>query len=249
MTQRVIIFSPAALLLEHFLSARWDMHLLASYTGETDVWTALLSARADIALLDDALPGQDILRLMRHIKSHWAAPPRVIYLGSRGPEALKSGADAVLPLPVDEAAFLDALNRVKALPLSSLAQPSLPLRTQLAEQLLDDIGMPAALKGTRYLKYALPLLSCQPNPAARTGNALYALLANRFQSSPAAVERAIRTAIETTWLTGQLDAISTCFGYTVDPEKGKPTNTEFLSQMALHLQRNTQKEMLKALQH
>lgn len=248
MPLRVMIFSPNTLMLESFLSPRRDVHLLSSHMGEINIWTALLTARPEMVLMDDALPGQDVLHLMRRIKAQFSSPPKVIYLGDRADEALADHlADAALSMPVDETALLSALDRISAHPLSALATPSLPLRNALTKHMLQELGMPAHLNGCTYLNAALPLLSCLPNPSVWTGKRLYALLAEQFQTTQGAVERAIRTAIEATWLSGHLPAISACFGYTVDPDKGKPTNNEFLTLMALHLQRKTQRELINAL--
>jgi len=49
-----------------------------------------------------------------------------------------------------------------------------------------------------------------------------------FSTSADCVERNIRYAIESTWECGNMNEIDTVFGYTVDSERGKPTNSEFL---------------------
>jgi two-component system response regulator (stage 0 sporulation protein A) len=43
------------------------------------------------------------------------------------------------------------------------------------------------------------------------------------------VERAIRHAIEVAWTRGQLETIENIFGYTINANKGKPTNSEFIA--------------------
>lgn len=60
---------------------------------------------------------------------------------------------------------------------------------------------------------------------------LYPLMARRAQLTPCAVERRLRLAIESTWNRGDYDAIARFFGQSVDPERGKPTNREFLCQL------------------
>ena len=46
------------------------------------------------------------------------------------------------------------------------------------------------------------------------------------------VERAIRHAIEVAWNRGKMDTIDELFGYTINAEKGKPTNSEFIALIA-----------------
>ena len=58
---------------------------------------------------------------------------------------------------------------------------------------------------------------------------LYPTVAERFETTPSRVERAIRHAIEIAWDRGNLDTLNSFFGYTVDTSKGKPTNSEFIA--------------------
>ena len=46
------------------------------------------------------------------------------------------------------------------------------------------------------------------------------------------MERAIRHAIEVAWNRGKIDTIDKIFGYTVNNNKGKPTNSEFIALIA-----------------
>ena len=46
------------------------------------------------------------------------------------------------------------------------------------------------------------------------------------------MERAIRHAIEVAWDRGDLDVLSSYFGYTISNLKGKPTNSEFIAMIS-----------------
>jgi two-component system response regulator (stage 0 sporulation protein A) len=46
------------------------------------------------------------------------------------------------------------------------------------------------------------------------------------------VERAIRHAIEVAWSRGNVEIINSLFGYTIDVNRGKPTNSEFIAMIA-----------------
>jgi two-component system response regulator (stage 0 sporulation protein A) len=61
---------------------------------------------------------------------------------------------------------------------------------------------------------------------------LYPSIAQKYQTTPSRVERAIRHAIEVAWGRGKMDTINELFGYTVHAEKGKPTNSEFIALIA-----------------
>nr|MBO2470636.1 sporulation transcription factor Spo0A [Bacillota bacterium] len=51
-------------------------------------------------------------------------------------------------------------------------------------------------------------------------------------TTPSRVERAIRHAIEVAWARGNVELISSLFGYTVNVAKAKPTNSEFIAMVA-----------------
>lgn len=95
-----------------------------------------------------------------------------------------------------------------------------------ASYYLELIGMDKKLKGYQYSINAI-------NEAARyygfiNINDIYEQVGYSFLAKKASVERNIRYAIENTWEQGNIEEIDKLFGYTVDKEKGKPTNSEFI---------------------
>lgn len=61
---------------------------------------------------------------------------------------------------------------------------------------------------------------------------LYPAIARMNKTTPSRVERAIRHAIEVAWNRGRLETINSLFGYTVQTDKGKPTNSECIAIIA-----------------
>ena len=61
---------------------------------------------------------------------------------------------------------------------------------------------------------------------------LYPELAIRFETTVSRVERAIRHAIEVSWNRGDWDLMEDVFGHSVDVDKAKPTNSEFIVTLA-----------------
>jgi len=51
-------------------------------------------------------------------------------------------------------------------------------------------------------------------------------------TTPSRVERAIKHAIDVAWSRGQIETINKIFGYTIQNEKGRPTNSEFIAMVA-----------------
>ena len=61
---------------------------------------------------------------------------------------------------------------------------------------------------------------------------LYPTVAKKFSTTSSRVERAIRHAIEVAWDRGDIDVLNGYFGYTIQNERGKPTNSEFIAMIS-----------------
>ena len=61
---------------------------------------------------------------------------------------------------------------------------------------------------------------------------LYPELALKFDTTVSRVERAIRHAIEVSWNRGNWDLMEEIFGNSVDIDRAKPTNSEFIVTVA-----------------
>ena len=64
---------------------------------------------------------------------------------------------------------------------------------------------------------------------------LYPSVAKQYQTTTSRVERAIRHAIEVAWDRGDVDTLNSYFGYTIQNNRGKPTNSEFIAMIADNL--------------
>ncbi len=94
------------------------------------------------------------------------------------------------------------------------------------------LGIPPYLKGHRYLLDAVMLVSQDNSWLNGITKRLYPAVAHCNRTSAGHVERTIRYAIDTAWSRGDFAALQQLFPYTIDPEKGKPTNSAFIAKMA-----------------
>jgi len=98
--------------------------------------------------------------------------------------------------------------------------------------LIHSIGVPAHIKGYQYLREAIICVLNDITIINSVTKILYPSVAKIYKTSASRVERAIRHAIEVAWDRGDIDAINSIFGYTVNNNKGKPTNSEFIAMIA-----------------
>jgi len=108
------------------------------------------------------------------------------------------------------------------------------------QDLLLNIGFPQHVYGYNYIIYGLELIMINPEILHHITKELYPEIAKHFGSTSARVERAIRTAIQITWLYGNTQMIQTIFGHTIRPDKGVPTNTQLLAGLYFFLKQMEQ---------
>lgn len=122
------------------------------------------------------------------------------------------------------------------MPEKPCARPFVSLETKVAG-ILHDIGVPAHIRGYHYVREAIMLAFYDLALLDSITKKLYPAIAQKFNTTPSRVERAIRHAIEVAWDRGNIDAIDGLFGCSIDCDRGKPTNSEFISLIAdrLHI--------------
>lgn len=106
------------------------------------------------------------------------------------------------------------------------------LRGFISDKLVR-LGIRKELAGHKYLLAAIAIqraIIAIPQPIK-----IYRNVAKYYDTTPAAVEKAIRYAIETAWTVGDIEYQHEVFGMTVDENRGKPTNSEFIARLSLFL--------------
>ena len=147
------------------------------------------------------------------------SPPYLLGDGFHAPDG---------PLP-DAAALPGLLRRwMHEGTLPSYHALRLPEAERLARGMLHALGIPQRLSAWDFLPEAVALTVVHPPLLNDLTHGLYPLVARRHDRKPAAVERSLRLCIEATWIRGDLAGLERFFGSSVDPDKGKPTNREFL---------------------
>ena len=98
--------------------------------------------------------------------------------------------------------------------------------------LLHALGIPSHIKGYQYIRSAILMVYDNPSFIGGITKELYPDLSIKFNTSITRVERAIRHAIEVSWLRGDIDLMEEIFGHSVDIDRAKPTNSEFIVTIA-----------------
>ena len=99
-------------------------------------------------------------------------------------------------------------------------------------KVLHELGIPSHIKGYQYIREAVGIIYERPEIIGGITKELYPELAQKFDTTVSRVERAIRHAIEVSWNRGNWDYMEEIFGHSVDIDKAKPTNSEFIVTVA-----------------
>jgi two-component system response regulator (stage 0 sporulation protein A) len=118
--------------------------------------------------------------------------------------------------------------------VNSEASNRLSLKCEVTK-LIQELGIPAHIKGYNYVREAIVLSVQNPDILESITHELYPAVAKAFNTTGFRVERAIRHAIETAWNRGDTEVLYKYFGNTVSYDKGKTTNSEFISLLTDHL--------------
>ncbi len=99
-------------------------------------------------------------------------------------------------------------------------------------RVLHELGIPSHIKGYQYIREAVSVIFERPETIGGITKELYPELAEKFNTTVSRVERAIRHAIEVSWNRGNWELMEQIFGHSVDIDKAKPTNSEFIVTIA-----------------
>ncbi len=98
--------------------------------------------------------------------------------------------------------------------------------------ILHELGVPSHIKGYQYIRESIMIVYDRPEIVGGITKELYPEVANKYDTTVSRVERAIRHAIEVSWNRGSWDLMEDIFGHSIDIDKAKPTNSEFIVTIA-----------------
>ena len=192
----------------------------------------------DVLIMDAFMPGLDAIGVLKKLQSEGQQKPVVIVISGSssekiGAQIIAQGADYYFMKPIDYAVLSQRITQLVDWNAAQ-AQPLLAGRDLevMISEVLHQIGVPAHIKGYQYLRYSIILCTKDSSMLGSITKILYPTVAKQFATTPSRVERAIRHAIEVAWDRGDVDVLMSNFGYTIQSDRGKPTNSEFIAMIS-----------------
>lgn len=233
-------------LMEEYFESQSDIEVIGTAFNGKECISLFDEIEPDIVVLDIIMPHMDGLAVLAKLKEmDIPKHPRVIMLTAFGQEevttkAVDLGASYFILKPFDLDSLANQIRQVHGSPTSdnkAVKQKNTKenhkrdLEANITH-IIHEIGVPAHIKGYMYLREAITMVYNDIELLGSITKVLYPDIAKKFNTTASRVERAIRHAIEVAWSRGNIDSISSLFGYTVNVSKAKPTNSEFIAMVA-----------------
>lgn len=211
-----------------------NIEVIGSSSDGLGAIEALKNIKFDIMILDMVMPNKDGIGVLNYMKENNITKD-VIVISSYNQEDFirmvsKYNVKYYILKPFDINDVEKNIIEIK----NNEDENNLPnkLLNKKITNLLHDLGIPSNIKGYQYVKNAILMVYKDPNYIGNITNKLYPQISNKYKTTIQKVERAIRHAIEVAWLRGDIDLMEEIFGHSVDIDKSRPTNSEFIVTIA-----------------
>jgi len=222
----------------------YGMQVILSEKDGLKVISKVKTEKPDVLIADVFMPNIDILGVLDELKRmDQKLRPLVMAVSNYAnprleKEILEAGATYNFIKPFDINIMAERIiklsgwkNEITPVRVDKMYIADTDLELMITE-IIHQIGVPAHIKGYHYLREAIMLSIKNSDIINSVTKLLYPTVAKKFATTSSRVERAIRHAIEVAWDRGDIDVLNSYFGYTIQNERGKPTNSEFIAMIS-----------------
>lgn len=191
----------------------------------------------DLIILDIVMPKKDGIDVLKFMKENNISKKIIVITSCNSELTIRSvtelGANYYILKPIDVNTLTEKITELTKDNKVNLGFNIDDKNLQVnVTHILHELGVPSHIKGYHYLREGIKLLYNNPELIGGITKELYPSIAKKFSSTDTRVERSIRHAIEVSWNRGNWDLMQELFGYSVDIDKAKPTNSEFIVTIA-----------------
>lgn len=191
----------------------------------------------DIIVLDLIMPKKDGMYVLEEMKKRKIDKKVIVATSYNAQEVIREvseyGVNYLILKPFDledlEKRIIEACSKQKESKTIDFETHSVQVSIT---KMLHELGIPSHIKGYQFLRDAINIVFDRPDVIGGITKELYPELAGKYDTTVSRVERAIRHAIEVSWNRGSWDMMEELFGHSVDIDKAKPTNSEFIVTLA-----------------
>ena len=221
--------------VKQYFSNRSSINISKVSLDGEDALKKLESNNYDVILMDPILPKLDGIEILKVMNEKNISGKVIIYSNYNNLNMIKMIAKYNISFFLLKSINLDILEEriIDATKISYDVYDYTPNDMHLKiSKLLHDLGMPSHIKGYQYIRDAIIMMHNDPSLFGGITKEIYPSIASKYNTTSSRVERAMRHAIEVSWARGDYDLMDDIFGHSVDFDRAKPTNSEFLATLA-----------------
>ncbi len=239
--------------ITEYLNKEDDMEVVETAKDGIEAVDKIKQTKPDVVLLDVIMPHMDGIGVLEKLNQE-GINITCIMLSAVGQDkitarAINLGAEYYIVKPFEIDLLIQRIREIKknhlidrtSLINKEIKQSYVNINSSVAMEnnleamvtnIIHEVGVPAHIKGYQYLRDGIIMAIKDIEVINQITKSLYPDLAKKYKTTSSRVERAIRHAIEVAWTRGQVETVENIFGYTVNANKGKPTNSEFIAMIA-----------------
>lgn len=227
-------------MLEEIVRSEDEFELVGITCNGQDAISLIREKEPDVMLLDVVMPAGDGLDVLSSFRGDTTIKTKFIMVSAIGDErvtrdAFAMGATYYIMKPFQAASVIRRIKNIMKEPETEEIKVKKQELDKIITNSLVTLGVPAQLNGYKYLRVAIRMVVEDPKVVSAVTKKIYPVIADMYGASAPSVERAIRHAVEVSWNRGNVQEIDRMFGYTINQEKGKPTNSEYIAMIADHI--------------
>lgn len=233
--------------LANVLSHEMDVIGLADNGRST--YEMIVENKPDLVVLDVILPVIDGFGVIEKVLKECDYVPQFVMTSSIGTQSLiecanNLGVAYYIMKPYQHELVCQRIKQITGIANKVSPNPSVMLHEsslkryseydmkQDVTEIIHELGIPAHIKGYQYIREGIIMAIEDVNMMNYITKLLYPTIAKKYKTTSSSVERAIRHAIEVAWTRGRIEILEEMFGYSMQSERGKPTNSEFIALIA-----------------
>ena len=225
-------------LIKKYFNGSEKIEVIDSALDGEDAISKINSVDFDIMILDLVMPKKDGFSVLEYMKENDINKNVIVMTSFNEDEAIRRASEYGVKYyalkPFELKSLEDIIIKIMKSKRSNNELIELHdkgMQIQITK-LLHELGIPSHIKGYQYIRSAILMVYDNPSFIGGITKELYPDLSIKFNTSIQRVERAIRHAIEVSWLRGDIDLMEEIFGHSVDIDRAKPTNSEFIVTIA-----------------
>ena len=218
------------------------INVVSCINNGVDALSFLINHEADydMVIMDLLIPQMDGMTLLENMKSRKINKKVIVLSSYKEDYVIKKLIALGVNYYILKPFSLDSLEeRIKDFNKDYEIETNANVNAEVKiSNLLHNLGIPSHIRGYQYIRDGILMIYNNNKYINFITKEIYPELEIKYNTTPSRVERAMRHAIEISWERGDVELMDDLFGHSVNFERSKPTNAEYLNTLADRMRLN-----------